>query len=277
MNINKNELAWIAGLVDGDGSISMRNRKNYFTSTLDIVSQDYHTLEHVKNLLSSGSISSPTKRLHRWTTTSKNCIRVLDLLKPYLVTKKEQCSIVMQSSEGTSANGIKKMTEQELDRRESFRVMLNNERMNPVDINFSKGNETYFWDWLGGFFDADGCITMTKSKYKPKEKEYLSYHLILNLSNTHKRTLDFVDSKLNHSTYTPRKNVSSDKLLWTWRIYGDNLTPVLLPLSKTSFSKRKELELAVYYKSLSSADRKQQKHDIYDKMISYKQRLTFKD
>lgn len=101
------ELAWVAGLMDGDGHISVHwvdgsHRKIYFRVRASITNCDRSAMERVQQILGEGRVTQP--RYHRsevwrpistWTSDGAAAQRALVPLMPYLYIKKEQARLVL--------------------------------------------------------------------------------------------------------------------------------------------------------------------------------------
>ena len=105
-------IIWLAGFWDGEGSFLLQSRKtnrggNWFCPELSVFNNDEDTMYYIKSILSKLNIgSSLQKRIpkndnHRiqyrlvvaGLTRSK---RLLDLLSPYLITKKKRALLILK-------------------------------------------------------------------------------------------------------------------------------------------------------------------------------------
>lgn len=101
--IPEKELAYIAGLVDGEGSVLIEpSSDRTFRVELQIVNTDKRMIDFVKESLGIGRIH-PTpikggrkKILWRWNLVNNHATLVMKLLLPYLVIKKEQALLCIQ-------------------------------------------------------------------------------------------------------------------------------------------------------------------------------------
>ena len=91
------ELAYAAGIIDGEGSISLtRNRKSRWPSPqVSVASTDIELLDWLK-VRFSGSIvqKKPRQPQHSlsydWKLTDRSALRFLELIHPYLVIKRKK-------------------------------------------------------------------------------------------------------------------------------------------------------------------------------------------
>lgn len=106
--LTETDKAWLAGLIDGEGSINIsvaynkhhKFSKNHYALNLEISLTHLPTLEKVKTLCGVGSLTEhKDKRKHRpywlWMARSNQALMILELIHPYLVTKKASAEIAI--------------------------------------------------------------------------------------------------------------------------------------------------------------------------------------
>jgi len=148
--ISETDIAWLAGLWDGEGSIGMKVQKyhvggrTYFEPYAQVVNTHAGTLEHVDAILTElrvgHHISWPRPHQHPngtmpvsdykplWSVRIHGLNRVKALLKwisPFLVTKAEQAKLVneyIQSREGHQYRQYWAYSERELEIVNTFRM-----------------------------------------------------------------------------------------------------------------------------------------------------------
>lgn len=107
MNINSNELAYIAGFFDGEGCI----RANTKTSSLMIAASNTvkAPIEFIKKVF-GGAIyerkylredTLSIKVVYRWVMQSEPAVEVLEMLLPYLIVKRKQAMLGIQLAHET--------------------------------------------------------------------------------------------------------------------------------------------------------------------------------
>lgn len=104
------EAAYLAGLVDGEGHISIyggygKSDPHRFRIALGIANTSLLMLDWVRMTTGVGGISSqgqPTPRqkpVFQWNISSENAYAVLAQIKPYLIVKPDRAALVMQFQE----------------------------------------------------------------------------------------------------------------------------------------------------------------------------------
>ncbi len=118
MNEKKLSIEYIAGLVDGDGSIriGLNNKKgrNMWESSISVDNTHRGVLERLMEEL-GGTIVTMKKRItierglradYRWRLNGKKAVPLLKQLLPHLIVKKEQVELLIEFTT-TLAQGIK--------------------------------------------------------------------------------------------------------------------------------------------------------------------------
>jgi len=103
-DVTETDLAYIAGLFDGEGSISTvfsNNKKNHLYLTICITNTDREILEWIKDIL-GGSIGihhrpRGYRTCYRWVINHRLAIgRIMNALYPYLRIKKKQTELLLK-------------------------------------------------------------------------------------------------------------------------------------------------------------------------------------
>lgn len=101
------ELSWLGGIWDGEGSIGIYKRRNYFVPSVSVSNTNEVLINKVKNILDFYNIeyyveySDRGKRTNArpaWAIKMESKPRVskfLSLIKPYLVAKQGQADLVL--------------------------------------------------------------------------------------------------------------------------------------------------------------------------------------
>jgi len=102
------ELAWFAGLVDGEGSINISTQKDkhhkfsksHYALNLEISLTHLPTLEKIKTMWGMGSLTEhKDKRKHRpywlWMVRANQALAILEVIYPYLITKRASAEIAI--------------------------------------------------------------------------------------------------------------------------------------------------------------------------------------
>jgi hypothetical protein len=125
--LSQTEIAYIAGLFDGEGSISiLRNEYNRvarrgfprYDLCISICNQHHGVLKEVQAEF-GGSLGSNGSSYY-WRASSLKAKIFLEAVQPYLKIKKPQLEIVLLFQELKSQHGTSKMTEDELIIYQSF-------------------------------------------------------------------------------------------------------------------------------------------------------------
>lgn len=97
--------AWAAGIMDGEGCIRLQNRRNSsgkisYTLRVSVSNTDPPMLRRLVELFGGGvwpNRSATGKPMWQWVVWSKNAESALTAMAPYLITKKVQAQVALES------------------------------------------------------------------------------------------------------------------------------------------------------------------------------------
>ncbi len=101
------DLAWAAGIIDGEGCILLNidKKRNVYTPRIHVTNTDAKMLLKLKGMFGGNIYAARHKndKAHwkprwMWVVLSQHAITVVALLLPYLVTKKDQAEIFIEFS-----------------------------------------------------------------------------------------------------------------------------------------------------------------------------------
>jgi hypothetical protein len=132
--LTETEKAYLAGLVDGEGCISITKNKparrslnpNYYVQTF-VVNTDERVIRYCQETTGVGSVTffpiSKKKPKHKdqwtWCLRSASTVDFLKQILPYMIVKKRQAELLIEFYEG-DVSGINSVTEEVLFRREHY-------------------------------------------------------------------------------------------------------------------------------------------------------------
>ena len=96
-NIVDVENAYVAGIIDGEGNISMKKDAGYYNLSVAVTNTDKEVLEFIankfgKNIFEIG-VRKGRKRCFRWIIGGEPAVKMLERLLPYFIIKKKQAMI----------------------------------------------------------------------------------------------------------------------------------------------------------------------------------------
>ena len=98
---------YLAGFVDGEGCIGLRkdsSTKNVYRGKLHITNTNLMVLTYIKDKIGFGSLYINRKKgsygnnktTYVWEVCNRQCLKVLEKIKPYLLVKKEQAGLIIK-------------------------------------------------------------------------------------------------------------------------------------------------------------------------------------
>ena len=101
------DLAWTAGIVDGEGCISLHTvttskGNQCYVLRLDVTNTNLLMLNRLQelfggNIIAGQRVAEHHKDVWHWQVASKNAERVLSQIESYLVNKREECKVGLLS------------------------------------------------------------------------------------------------------------------------------------------------------------------------------------
>lgn len=172
------EMAYIAGLIDGDGSISLHkvHRKAEtsigYTPAIQLSKSKPVLQQYLLSKFGGYAlvVQRPTKNVieYKWKLERSNqCKPFLQNITPYLIIKKQQAQKLLDYIEKNPFERGQKLTSDQLDMRNKY---VNEIR----ELNALRDNEpkrfiikafiekSYFWAYLAGIIDTDGSFSIKK-------------------------------------------------------------------------------------------------------------------
>ncbi len=173
--------AYLAGLIDGDGSIYVvrSKRKRYddqFVLRLKVVSIDYDTILFLKSVF--GGLVYKQKSLYLLCWNTKEAQRVINKIRSYLILKREQADLALSIINTSSSKSEKYYLKMGELNKNKDRQLIN-----------PKISKRLFWAYIAGLIDSDGSITIKNPK------SYYPY-FFLKISNNNKSLLEIVKTRV---------------------------------------------------------------------------------
>ena len=137
------DLAWAAGIIDGEGSIFImkqrrldRERDTNYILRVTVESTDPYMAQELKKIFPYGALfsSSRDKRSNnsdtlKWQVNGKKALLVLKEILPFLRVKHEQAQLAIQFQSSTKRHW-KQMTSIEYEQQEKYCFMLKEAKQN---------------------------------------------------------------------------------------------------------------------------------------------------
>lgn len=256
------EMAYIAGLMDGDGSFSLtkanvKNNIQYrpliqlgskYKSTIDVLMKivggnftftDEHINKHGKS----------KKAFYNWRLSgAERCMAFLNKTIPYLTNKKDRAELLLKYFlKNIYVPGKRLSAEVKAQREQTYSKMYELNRFNPLLMSRTKkptieNNSDTFWSYLAGLFDTDGHFSITN-----RSNRYFRAEIQLHITDL--RCINFIQENCIYGSL----NVKKDKHCKHGMIYRYEIKKIsdvlgfvekILPFLKI---KSKQAELLKYY------------------------------
>lgn len=237
-NINKTNLSYLAGYIDGDGcffisKVTNKNRTAYkFPQAIIISSVNKEILDWCKQLY-GGSISTnynvpkDNKPLHYYGLRKLKAVPLTEEIYPYLVEKREEARVFLDFAASKNVKEkinliykikvLKKATNL-VARHHIIEFEPFKNAITPTIEDFA---------YLAGFIDAECCFTIQKHLSKPRPN-YV-YQILLQCNNTKAPfflwVLQRFGGNINFINRSAHQKAERNQL--TWRLAGKALSKIL--------------------------------------------------
>ena len=255
INAMKNDFAWMAGYIDGDGCFytgtTFQPSKNIFVYEAHL---QVGTVEEI-NLIPFRSYGGAVRchpaqenRLPFYVWTLKDIDAFASDVLPYLTEKREDCLSVQRLRRSIRESNYQKVDEQtkqfrleliQAARENRMSEWLTEERLAalkkvekaivPSEIDFI---------YLAGFIEAEGCFRI--KRWMPKGKPNPVYCITLEVSNARATIFDFLLPRFGGSISGYRTR-STGTLMGRWTLSAAELTEILPTLHSCLRFRKKDV------------------------------------
>jgi hypothetical protein len=256
------ELNFIAGIVDGEGTISISKRTyrdtDYSTSVV-ISNTNLDLLKYVRNITKLGNLRVSRNSRENYKKQYELMLRRYEYKKflipilSYLVIKTRQAELVLQYISLRKASRGHSLTDEEIEIRENiYREIKSLNRKGQTYLEevekfpklqgnlkeLTKGNYAY----LAALVDGEGCFNIIKQKYIN-----YSYELQVYISNTNIKLIHYIQM-LTYVGYVTCKIRSSNlKNMYVWNLYVYQMKDFLIKTKPYLKIKNKQCDLLLEY------------------------------
>jgi hypothetical protein len=250
MELTQEQLAYIAGFIEGDGCFFI---SRYFSKQSGYVYEyrlaAYNTnekimlwfKENVGGWYRQVNTSSRWKKPFHWALKNQEAIVLVELIFPYLVAKKEEAKIWLKYAKNIIPNKTNKRTQKTIDYRvnlidEIREVRKSKNIVKKEDCNKygsivpkTKPSQVDF-AYLAGLSDAEGCFRVHRHiKINKPNKVYATS---LEIGNTNSLFFPWLISRFNGYVHFNKGKDLTKKTAATWCIMAAQLRSILNNLIK---------------------------------------------
>ena len=240
----KEKMAYLAGVMDGDGSFSIYKLMNLSKSPLYAPALQCATwrMEYLNLLKETFGGNFVTGKVHickdgsdghaltNWSLRSAiNCKPALEALIPYLKIKKERAMHLLKYIEENPFTRGKTLGAETLRRRESsYLAMIQFNDWKGASSTITKSvakentKDTVFWAYVAGLIDTDGSFSV-KKQVKNKGTEVINprYLPVICVNMTDSRGINYIRENCSLGKfYVPKNNGTRKGLHYQYGIYS---------------------------------------------------------
>lgn len=193
----KEMMAYVAGLIDGDGHIGMRSRQEGYVPLIQLHNSE-RSMPLYLNKIFGGTLASdkPKKEGNRiiwkWMLQGKvGCKEFIEKTMQYLVLKEDSAKEVLEflTSPIENRNYYQSCKDLNLNRKI--------EKVNLNDIRRGNSEDPFFWAYVAGLMDTDGSFSIERAVRKPvdgnrQKNDLLKYRPKILLTMVSERSIRFI-------------------------------------------------------------------------------------
>lgn len=254
IDIIEADLAWLAGIVDAEGSIDLsrkRCKRGKYTVTVRIARMRIKTCDMVVvpriaawfNVMVSKH--APINTLHSESSTvtiaGRRLREFLPIIIPHLYIKQPQAKIALDALNIKAGKATPYSLAESIAWDELYNKMreLNSDgRQAPID-NQPRDHQ-FSWAWLAGLVDGDGSITVGRFGIGGRTRKP-----VLKISLTHRPTIKYLASVLGRAELKSGGGVGNKRLTTSIRLMSNDLLRILPEIVPYLAIKGRHAELAL--------------------------------
>jgi len=250
MNLTNEQLAYIAGFLEGDGSFQiMRHKVKNKTYAYEYRISGYNTkfeiiqwlVDNVGGHSSEVKTSPRQKKPYHWHIKTIQALKLAEAITPFLVSKKEEVDIFIQFSRFVSANTTKKLTQEGIDIRVNLINQIRHVRNNKNIITRDECNKVKQIKpieypsqtdiaYLAGLIDAEGCFRL--HRIIKKKMIHPAWASVMEIGNTNSLFFPWLMTKFGGNLNFAKNNGFNVKPFAKWYIMSNQMRKFTSDLMK---------------------------------------------
>jgi len=236
--ITSEQAAYIAGIIDGEGTIGIAKGKDTkakrgisYRLFVSVANTDHKLLDWLQQTDGAGTIvfndrSSFNKKwspIWKWTISSCASAQLLNRILPWLVMKKPQAELALEfysRLDVRSGNGCLGLTENQYEYRTAAYEKMRSLKTQQSPLPIQEGILTQEkYAYLAGIVDGEGCISIVRRKtYRGNRRPV--YNSMLMIANTQRCLIDWLQraTGFDGSVYVQKTRKAQHRPCWNWTI-----------------------------------------------------------
>lgn len=255
------EIRYLAAIIDGDGDIGINKSNERRYRIILEVGNTSELLVHYLQKTYGGNAHGPYKSKHKnrkdrflWKCSTKEAIKIIKQIEPYLIIKQEQATLALEAWEETFkwdySRRKREIPKYAIDKREYYyrqMRLLNkmDEKVNNEEDDYDEfkndsedvNNEASLY-YLAGIIDSKGTIKITR------QGRYHQMGLIV--SNTSEKLINYLQDNYEGRISGPHKNkIEGNKDIFVWQCNGKDAIKLIKKIKSYLIIKQKQAEVAI--------------------------------
>ncbi len=237
-------LRYLSGYIDGDGCFranitTQKDGTVVYERSITVTSVKKEPIilffEFFGGFTTEEKKGGNRRKTYTWSIKSKQCIEVAIAIQPFLVIKKNQCSIFIEYCNSIQFNFFKEVHKNVIDRRNNLILAIRKDihEQDLVSKDFIEiiktmkntvvpSEEDFLY--LSGLIDAEGCFRVSH-RFRERTKSKI-YNTSLEIGNTKASIAKWLIERFGGSICFI-KGCRSRKNSCTWALHSKSLSPLI--------------------------------------------------
>ena len=247
--MTKQDLQWLAGVIDAEGSIevciSFGKRNGYKVLVrkhrMRISTTDNIIVPYIAKILNRHFKGAKLYR-KSITMSSNECRELLLKLIPFLYLKQPQARILVQAMSIKSSKNTP-YTKKESDKWNELyqKIRLLNLRGKDAPVDNNERQHKFSWPWLAGLIDGDG--TITNAEFGPRNRPILKP--VVKISLTNLKAIEYIGDKLGIKSLCSGGGKGNKRKTRVIRFMSNNIYNIMPKIIPYLTLKKERAELAL--------------------------------
>lgn len=201
----KEMMAYIAGLIDGDGHIGMRSRQEGHVPLVQLHNSVRQMPEYLKKIFGGTLASDKPKKegnriIWKWMLQGREgCRNCLNRIVPYLVLKQDSAREVLEFLENPVAGRDYYSSCKDLNLARKL------DDFSEKPLNRTPNHDPFFWAYVAGLMDTDGSFSIERSVRKPapgnrQKNDLIKYRPKILLTMVGERSIRHILSNIEYGS-----------------------------------------------------------------------------
>jgi hypothetical protein len=209
---------WIAGFIDGDGSLALEREGNFYRPSLSISQNDYQLLLKIKEYFGCGTVTQKDSKSWHYRCRSAEQFQEFIIPRlgkaPFQTIKQFQYELICEKALPILINNSQKNRQDILD-LDNIIKQIKESRNNS---NYVNSNQPIDFMWFLGFFEAEGNFYLSiRNSYVSSDSNQMNIRIAFKVTQKNKLLLEKIKCFFNFGKVQSEGYVRN---IWKYNVEG---------------------------------------------------------